>query len=157
MHRGDTTQIPSHHIHIILAHSYSLYFAGFLLGIILDFFFPLNIFHQALVAPLGVALLVAGPALIFWAQRTTRDYKKDGTITKEVFSKGPYCYSRSPTHAGIMFLMLGFGLAANAFFIVVFTLISAVVTRFTFLRKEEAILEKKYGAPYLAYKKEVKL
>ena len=52
--------------------------------------------------------------------------------------------------------MLGFGLVANAIFIIVTTVISFVLTKFIYLKKEEAILEKKYGAPYLEYKKAVK-
>lgn len=44
----------------------------------------------------------------------------------------------------------------NAFFIIVFSFISFLITKFTFLSKEEKILAEKYGAPYLEYKKSVK-
>ena len=144
--------------HIVLAHSYSLYFAGFVLGIILDFIFPVQVFSRFDSSFLGAVFIVLGSLLIFWAQKTTRNYYTEGeTVTKESFLQGPYRYTRSPTHAGLMFMMLGFGFVVNGPFILIFTLITAVVTRFTFLRAEEAILEKKYGAPYEEYKKSVKL
>ena len=53
--------------------------------------------------------------------------------------------------------MLGFGVITNSFFIVVFSIVSFVVTKLTFIRKEEKILAEKYSTPYLEYKKSVKL
>jgi protein-S-isoprenylcysteine O-methyltransferase Ste14 len=44
----------------------------------------------------------------------------------------------------------------NSFFVVLFALIAFFVSRLFFIKKEEQLLEKKYGAPYLEYKKTVK-
>jgi protein-S-isoprenylcysteine O-methyltransferase Ste14 len=52
--------------------------------------------------------------------------------------------------------MLGFGIIMNALFIVIFSLISFTISRFTFIKKEEEILAQKYGDPYLEYKREIK-
>jgi protein-S-isoprenylcysteine O-methyltransferase Ste14 len=52
---------------------------------------------------------------------------------------------------------LGFGIISNAFFVILTTLVSFLVSRFIFLEKEEIILEEKYGTPYLEYKRAVKL
>ncbi|KKP64099.1 MAG: hypothetical protein UR62_C0020G0001, partial [Candidatus Nomurabacteria bacterium GW2011_GWF2_35_12] len=68
-----------------------------------------------------------------------------------------YCYTRSPTHFGLFLLMLGFGIITNALFIIIFSVISFIITKFVFIRKEEKILAEKYGIPYLEYKKSVKL
>ena len=108
------------------------------------------------MAPIGVAFLLLATILILWAQMTSRNLSKQN-ITKETFCKGPYCYTRSPTHWGLFLLLLGFGFIANAFFLIILTLISFVITKFIFLEKEENALAMKYGAPYLEYKKEVKL
>ena len=78
-------------------------------------------------------------------------------VTKENFCKGPYCYARHPTHWGLFFLILGFGIILNALFVILCTLISFIVTKFVFIEKQEKILAEKYGAPYLEYKKSVKL
>lgn len=161
MHASPDKTSPSHplhifHVHHLLAHSYGVYFLFFLTGVVLDVLFDWEIFSSNLLVGAGVGLLVFATLLIIWAQHTSRNLHKN-EISKEAFCRGPYCYTRSPTHWGLFLLMLGFGLVSNAFFVVLFTVIAFILTRFTFLRKEEEALVHKYGAPYLEYKKSVKL
>jgi protein-S-isoprenylcysteine O-methyltransferase Ste14 len=151
---------PKNHIilnrvHRILAHSYSIFFIFFLAGVALDLVFRIRIFQNPTVAPFGLMFLILGTFLILWAQKTSRNLKKEN-ITLDTFCQGPYCYTRSPTHWGLFVLMLGFGLVADAFFVVLFTLISFLITKFTFIREQERALEEKYGSPYVQYKKTVK-
>ena len=143
-------------VHHVLAHSYSFYFLFFLLGVFLNLFFPIRIFNNSIMVPVGVLLLIMASLLILWAQKTSRDFRKEENINKETFCRGPYCYTRSPTHWGLFLLMLGFGVVINAVFIILFTIISFIVTKLVFLKKEESILADKYGTPYLEYKKSVK-
>jgi protein-S-isoprenylcysteine O-methyltransferase Ste14 len=142
-------------IHHVLAHSYSTYFILFLAGLSLDLFFKYKVFTGEVVVFFGVMLLALGTLLVLWAQSTSRNLDK-GNITTEAFYHGPYCFTRSPTHWGLFLLMLGFGLIANALFVILLTMISFLLTRFIFLRKEESLLVAKYGRPYLEYKKSVK-
>ncbi len=150
-------EIKSYQVHKVLAHSYSFYFLSFLLGIILDFYKPMHLPKFPWAIYIGFFFLIAGPLLIYWAQHTSRNLKKGEVMSAEIFLKGPYCYTRGPTHLGIALMLIGFGMVVNAFYVVVFTLIAAIVTKFIFLDKEEEILEKKYGEPYKEYKKKVKL
>ncbi len=143
-------------VHAILTHSYSFYFISFLLGIFFDFIFQYNIFNYLFLKELGFILLILSGLLILWAQKTSRNLKKEASAREE-FYKGPYRFSRSPTHWGLAFLMLGFGFLTNGFFVVIFTIISFFITKLIFLRQEENILEKKYGVPYMEYKKKVLL
>lgn len=142
-------------VHHILARSYFMHFIFFLAGISLDLVFRLKIFANSFMMPAGVVLLTLATILILWAQYTTHHLKKDD-ISKETFCCGPYRYTRSPTHWGLFFLMLGFGVIANAFFVVLSTLFSFFIAKFIFLEKQEKILEEKYGAHYAEYKKLVK-
>jgi protein-S-isoprenylcysteine O-methyltransferase Ste14 len=144
-------------VHHILAQSYSTAFFFFLIGVSLDIVFPIKIFEDSVMLPVGFVFLTFASLLIFWAQRTSRNLKNEKEIKKETFCKGPYCYSRIPTHWGIFLLMLGFGIMANALFVIATTLFSFLLSKLVFLKKEEAILEEKYGTPYLEYKKSVKL
>ncbi|MEK7569448.1 MAG: methyltransferase [Patescibacteria group bacterium] len=144
-------------IHHTLAHSYFIYLFFLVLGIALDLLFPMRIIKNPLSVGLGIFLLVIATIIIFWAQRTTRNLHSGDTLTKEAFLCGPYCYTRTPTHWGLFILTLGFGFIANAFFVVLSTLISFFVTKFVFLRKYEEILEEKYGDAYRDYEKAVKL
>ncbi|MBP9748134.1 MAG: hypothetical protein KBD17_00695 [Candidatus Pacebacteria bacterium] len=143
-------------VHFAMSQGYMTYFVLFLFGVFLDIFFHFKFFPTAFAEPAGITLLVLATVGILWAQNTS---KKLNTVnvTKETFCQGPYCYTRTPTHWGLFFLVLGFGILVNAFFVVVTTIVSFIVSKFIFLRRGEAILAKKYGTPYLEYKKQVKL
>jgi len=104
------------------------------------------------MVPMGISLIFLASLFILWAQKTSRNLKKEN-LTKESFYKGPYCFTRSPTHLGLFLLMLGFGIMNSSTLIVIFSIFSFIITRLVYLQKEEKILEKKYGAPYIEYKK----
>ena len=155
MENQDKTPLQKQSVHKILAHSYSVYFIFFLIVFAWISVFNFKFFNNFIAIPLGFIFLIFGTFLVFWAQKTSRhlDVKN---VSKETFCHGPYRYTRSPTHLGLFLLMLGFGMIANAFFIVLFSIISFLITKFVFLKKEEKILAAKYGTPYLEYKKSVK-
>jgi len=152
----DSTHNVHRSVHVILAHSYLFYFILFVIGVVLDVVFRIKIYNNSLTILSGVILLILGSGLILWAQKTSKKLPSEN-LTKESFCRGPYCYTRSPTHWGLFLLTLGFGVMANAFFIVISTIIAFVITKFIFIREEESALEEKYGTPYLEYKKKVKL
>lgn len=143
-------------VHRILAHSYASVFMFFLVGVCLDLFLSLKIFKSEQVITWGFVFLALGTFLIIWAQKTSRSLNKE-IISKETFVHGPYKYTRSPTHWGLFLAILGFGMVINAFFVVLLSFISFIFTKLTFLNAEEKLLATKYGAPYLEYKKSVRI
>ncbi len=147
---------PKHEIHRTLAHSYIFYFTFFLLGVLLDAIFKIKILEASVVLPAGFVLLVLGTTIILWAQFTYVNVNEK-EITKEHFSKGPYYYVRNPTHWGLFFLTFGFGFIVNGFFIILSTILSHFLTKFTFIRKYESIMFRHFGALYEEYKKSVKI
>ena len=150
--------LPKVKIHAILAQSYSFYFLVFIFGMLLDFVFPNNFLKQFNLISLGFVLMVLGSILVLWAQRASSIFKKlhKDDIKIKSFKYGPYRFTRNPTHFGLTFLMIGFGLLANAIFIIIFTIIYFFLGKLFFIKKEEKILEHKYGDTYLQYKKQVK-
>lgn len=142
-------------VHKVLAHSYIFYFVLFLFGLLLDFIFPVILFENVTILWTGFIFLIFGTFLIIWAQMSSHKLVKEG-MSKDTFCNGPYCYTRTPTHYGLFFLMFGFGILSNALFIIIFSIISFIVTKFVFIKKEEEILTLKYGTPYLEYKKSVR-
>ncbi len=149
-------QPRQYRVHKILAHSYTLYFALFLVGVCLDMIFRIEIFKTTLTVPFGILLVIIASIIILWAQKSSRNLDLQN-LSKDTFCKGPYCYTRSPTNWGLFLLTLGFGITANALFVVLATLISFLISRLFFLQKQEDVLAEKYGAPYLEYKNQVKL
>jgi len=151
----ETDTKTRHKVHRILAHSYAVYLTFFLVGVVLDMIFDFRVFSSLITIPLGAIFLGLGTLLIFWAQRTSHKVLKED-ITKEIFHRGPYMYTSSPTHWGLFFLILGFGIISNALFVILFTLFSFLVTRWIFLDKHEKAMEEKYGDHYRDYKKSTK-
>jgi len=161
MDAGSTTEqlgsknLHKNKVHGVLAHSYILYFILFLFGILLDFIFPLKIFTNYIISVIGFVFLIFGTFLIVWAQKSSHHLKKEN-ISKETFYQGPYRYTRSPTHLGLLLLTIGFGVMANTLFIIISSIVSFIVTKFIFIKAQEKILAEKYGTPYLEYKESVK-
>jgi protein-S-isoprenylcysteine O-methyltransferase Ste14 len=152
---GDTPQPYKNKVHGVLVHSYSFYLLFFLIGVCFDMIFNLKVFRNPVVVPIGFIFLILGTFLVFWAQQSSKDLKK-GPISKKNFSRGPYRFIRNPTNLGLLFLVLGFGMIINAFFVILSSFVSFVVAKFYFLKKGEKILAEKYGEPFLEYKKSVK-
>lgn len=143
-------------VHKILAHSYTMFFAMFLLGVCLDFIFKVRIFENSIITYIGFVFFVVATGLIFWAQKTSHDLTNLKEVSKENFCHGPYCYTSSPTHWGLFLLMVGYGILTSSFFIILTSCIALVISKRVFLAREERILAERYGAPYLDYKRMIK-
>jgi protein-S-isoprenylcysteine O-methyltransferase Ste14 len=152
---SEILQFDKNKVHKVLASSYSVYLFVLLIGICLDLTFNFRIFTSYFATFVGVLFLVFGTVLIVWAQKTSRNLKKEN-ISIEAFSQGPYRFSRTPTNFGLFFSVLGFGVVFNSPFIIVLSIIAFLIAKFVFLEKEEEVLAGKYGAPYLEYKKIVR-
>ncbi|MDD5720974.1 MAG: isoprenylcysteine carboxylmethyltransferase family protein [Candidatus Pacebacteria bacterium] len=149
------TQIQKEGVHKLLAHSHAMQFVLFIFGFCLDLIFGVKFFTGPAFLWTGLLFLVLGTILIFWAQYTSHHLNREN-ITKESFSKGPYRYIKNPTNWGIFFMIVGFGVITNSFFVILFGIISSLIAKFVFLNKEEKILTAKYGDPYLEYRKSVR-
>ena len=145
-------------VHFVLAHSYLIFLFSVILGVLFDTLLNKKIFSHPAYSTIGLLLMMAGSFLIYWAQRTSSKYKRNvgKNGAKSHFESGPYKYSRSPTHLGLFFLTLGFSLIINSFFAASFTIIAHTLTKIVFLKREEKLLEKKYGQIYMDYKKKVR-
>ena len=154
--RTINSKLHTGNVHFLLAHSHFFYFLAFLAGLLLDFLFPVRIFTQSsILVTIGTVVLILATLLILWAESTARNFKKEN-MNKESFCHGPYCFTRTPTEWGLLFLIIGFGLIANTFFIILFTIVSFIVSKIFFVKKQEMVLAEKYGDSYLEYKKSVR-
>lgn len=144
-------------IHFVLSHSYLVFLMAIVGGVILQMIFPVPLFGNGISSYLGGFMIILGSTIIYWAQSTShhteREMKEKNVL--RCFDCGPYKYSRNPTHIGLSVMTIGLGIMLNSFFIFIFLIIASLVSKFIFLKKEEALLEKKYGEPYREYKKRV--
>ena len=142
-------------VHEVLIESYSWYFLFFLTGVIIDIIFPVKFLPPFVFAPSGLLIAIASSFLIFWAQKSSRNLDVKN-LTKETFSKGPYKYMRNPTQLGLFLLLLGLGMMVNAAYLILFTMIYFLTAERIFIKREERILEKKYGKPFIEYKESLR-
>lgn len=147
-------------VHAVLAHSYLVYFAGIVIGLFVDIAFGWRISSLYLLPILGFVFLLLGSLIILWAQKTSRKTspsRNSGTLSVEDFLHGPYRYTRAPTQLGLFLLILGFGLFLNSLSVVGLTIVIYAVSLSVFIPREEKRLLAKYGDPYGAYLKKVRL
>lgn len=148
-------------IHQVLARSYFVFFLFILLGLLLSFFWDAKLFPEV-KNDLGFTVLILGTILVFWAQHASRKTKPkrghaDIEISKQGFIKGPYKFYRSPTHLGVFLLCAGMAILDNSFVVSLTSIIAFIFTRIVFIKKEEKMLEEKYGEAYRHYKKKVRI
>ena len=148
-------QKPRLRVHNILADSYTAYLLALVLGLIFSANWPFKIFENNTIINISAVILLLSSALILWAQKSSKKINKEN-LTKNSFTKGPYRFTRNPTNLGLFLSMVCFGVIINSFFVIFFTLIAFFLSRLIFIKKEEELLEKKYGSSYLEYKKLVK-
>lgn len=145
-------------VHFVLVHSYLIFLFAIILGVFFDTFLKKKIFSNDIYVNIGFLMLLISTIIIYWAQSTSSNYKKriGQSESRSHFEAGPYRYLRSPTHFGLFIMTIGFGLIINSLFTIIFTIIAYTITKLFFLKKEEKLLEKKYGEVYRQYKKKVK-
>ncbi len=145
-------------VHHVLSYSYTSFFFGLIFGLILDFFLKIRIFTDPNVGSLGLLFILLGSLLALWAQKTSRvteTVRHNGEHTAEDFKRGPYRYTRSPTHIGLTLLSLGVGIIMNSALLVFTSFLASMISHTFFLGAQDKILEEKYGEPYKEYKKSV--
>lgn len=145
-------------IHQILLHSYSVFLFAVILGVLFDIVFHFNLFSNKIFQYIGILFIVIGSLVVYWAQYTSANYNEEKALlkNKSYFNRGPYKYLRTPTHSGLFIMTLGLAILINSLFSVVFTILAHIITKIFFVRKQEKILENKYGDVYGDYKKKVK-
>lgn len=155
-----TKERPLGIIHVLLSQDYAIFFFAVILGIIFDRIFPTDLFNGTLYQNIGLFLIIIGSIIVYWSQKTTGGQKNNPnkTTSRDInfFYRGPYKYTRNPTNFGLTILVLGLGFVINSSFSVIFIVITYFISRFIFIKKQDLILEEKYGDTWKEYKKKVK-
>lgn len=128
--------------------------AGLLLGHIV----ALPIVQPRLAMPIGLAFVLLGGVLV----PAVRAFRRAGTAPQPwrpstaLVVSGPYRFSRNPMYLGFTLLYAGIAIWANTTWpflllpLVLVTMVRGVIER------EEAYLERRFGAAYLDYKARVR-
>ncbi|MDX2201147.1 MAG: isoprenylcysteine carboxylmethyltransferase family protein [Hyphomicrobiaceae bacterium] len=126
-------------------------------GVELDRIFP-QAFHGLALAPrlvIGGAVLAAGVALNVWSVRTMLRHGtrfETSRPSTAIVAQGPYRFSRNPIYTGMLLGLVGLAVLLDTAWLLAVLVPFYLVIRYGVVAREEAYLERKFGADYLAYK-----
>ncbi|MEI7689068.1 MAG: isoprenylcysteine carboxylmethyltransferase family protein [Candidatus Nomurabacteria bacterium] len=145
-------------IHVLLYHSYVVFLLAIVLGIISDAIFTFGKFQGSIYQIIGLLMIIIGTFIVFWAQKTTSYKKIEAQKDRDTnfFIKGPYRYTRNPTNFGLSLMSLGLGFIIGSLFSIIFVVITYFISKLIFIKRQDSILEERYGEVFNDYKKKVK-
>ena len=125
----------------------------------LDLLFPTKkiiIFPNNLIGVLiivgGISLVVSA-AILFKKEGTPKNPFKKPTV---MISSGPYKFTRNPMYVGVTLVSLGISVLIGTYIMFLAPLAFLLTINFTFIPREEKIMENLFGQKYLDYKKKVR-
>lgn len=93
---------------------------------------------------IAVLFFGIGPALVIWAQYTSKKHTP-------YFNYGPYKFLRNPTHLGLLILVTGFSLISASIIFFIITLLGYILSSY-FFQKYEVVLHSENNNEYSEYK-----
>ena len=104
-----------------------------------------------IVAACGLSLSVAGYVSM---QRHVGD-SEPWRAASVLVTDGAYAWTRNPGYLGLWIALTGTGLAFALDWLLIVTVPACVLVSLLVVRREELLLEQKFGRPYLGYKHRV--
>lgn len=111
-----------------------------------------SIAAAALLGAVGLGLIVTALGL-FFRRRTRPEPWRPATV---LVANGPYRHTRNPMYLGLTLIGLALALAFTSVAAALLTLLAALVVDRTVIAREEAYLERRFGAAYREYRERVR-
>jgi len=146
----------------VIARPPLLFLAALLLGLASDYLLPLRF----AVPQAGLAHWIIAGALILIGlglfAAGIRDFSRAATPvptnepTRALVTTGIHGWTRNPIYLGMFLVYGGIGVAARSPWILILALPLAITIRYGVVAREEAYLERRFGAAYRDYKARVR-
>lgn len=139
-----------------------LYAGFFLAGLGVDYLWPVETLRDLPSAARYVAAIVLFLLGAAFAVPALLRFKAAGTNlptyrpTTALVTGGPYRWSRNPIYVGLSLAYAAIAVAAAAAWSLILLAPLLVVMRYGVIAREEAYLERKFGAPYQGFKASVR-
>jgi protein-S-isoprenylcysteine O-methyltransferase Ste14 len=143
----------------VIARPPFIYLGFLLLGLVLDWLWPVAVLPETLQYALGAALVGLGVLVVVAA---VRRFKAAGTSFRThepataILSDGLYGVSRNPIYLGLTAIYIGAGVMADAGWVLALLGPLLVVMHYGVIAREERYLERKFGDEYRRYKAKVR-
>lgn len=136
-----------------------VYLGSIGLGLLLHWFWPVQLVPASVSVPIGVTLVAVAGALFITAVRT---FRTAGTPvpgnqpTTTVVRTGPYRVSRNPIYLAFTLLQLGLAAWVNSLGVLLALLPALALMVLVVIPREERYLEARFPSEYLPYKRAVR-
>jgi len=136
-----------------------LYISMLLVGLIINYFAPMEIIANPLNFLLGLAFLsISLPIVIsgFYVMRRAQtgiDVRKPSTT---IVTAGPFRFSRNPLYLSLTLLYIAISLFINSLAALLCLIPALALMQWGVIKPEERYLEKKFSEQYLEYKQKVR-
>jgi protein-S-isoprenylcysteine O-methyltransferase Ste14 len=146
----------------VIARPPLIFLGSLLLGLALDYLLPwrLDVLPTGLARWIIACLLILVGLAPFVAG--IRGFLRAGTPvptnepTRALVTTGIHAWTRNPIYVGFFLVYLGIAVAARSPWILILVVPLALVMRHGVVAREEAYLERRFGAPYRDYKARVR-
>jgi len=136
-----------------------IYLCSILIGLALQFVWPLKVLPAALEATLGGSLMLVAIVLF---TLSVRQFVAAGTAvqthrpTTTILRTGPYRFSRNPIYVSFTLLYIGIAVWVNSAWLLGMLIPTLIVISYGVIAREERYLAQKFGDEYLRYKASVR-
>jgi protein-S-isoprenylcysteine O-methyltransferase Ste14 len=136
-----------------------IYLGALGIGFALDAVIGAGSLPSAVAVPIGAALIIAGTGLLgsfVWAFRRSRTPVNPHAPSQAIVTDGPYRLTRNPGYLGMALIYAGIAFVSNAPWALVPLPVAIAVIDRGVIAREERYLERKFGTPYVDYKRRVR-
>ncbi len=147
--QSDGVAVPATHIYIVCL----------LIGLALDYFWPMPVLPPMVQYGAGGILVVAGVLLFVL---TMREFSRANTSprnrrpTTAIITTGPFNLTRNPVCGSMTMMFIGIAAVIDGLWILVMVVPAILIVHFFVILKEEAFLEREFGDTYRRYKNTVR-
>ena len=136
-----------------------IYLCSLVIGLALQFVWPLKVLPAPLEATVGGSLILVAIVLF---TLSVREFLAAGTAiqthrpTTTILRTGPYRFSRNPIYVSFTLLYIGIGVWVNSAWLLGMLVPTLIVISYGVIAREERYLARKFGDEYLRYKASVR-
>ena len=136
--------------------SYLIYLIAFLMGLGLQFIWPIFISFGWVLVLIGMALIGCGVYLYRLSVSEVKIYIPDVASPPTILTTGPYRYSRHPIYLALSMVYVGLGLVLGNVWIIVLSLPVFLYLNNIVIEREEYNMCEIFGEDYHEYRQLVR-
>jgi len=128
-------------------------------GIGIHFLMPVHLLAYSLALVIGIGMALLAVALAIWANgvmKAAGTNVRPDMPTLTIVRTGPYRFTRNPMYLSLCLAQVAIAFVVDDWVALLLVIPLALILHFGVVVREERYLEAKFGAQYLALKKEVR-